>query len=303
MCRCEDEKTEIKNLKNKNNKMKNITILLTVCLIMIKLSAQQSNVPTADVIQNFIKTKTLVVLEDNPLSEYNMVLKRVMSQEWKMTPFEYIKYKDFDKQRLNPAYSFIVLTQVKYDKDKTNAKYNFISLVMGGSAYSLTSMPDLCSIPLSYYGVSDEDYSYKLGIFLRFMQNHVKMLMDNPGMASENILEHYNKNMKELKGKTLYLVANEMAKDVNTEAKIKKIYPGPFKLVTKDEIQQAIADKVDMVFLHKVGPEKTKLKARVFKILIGAADAQFYYFDYHMINDNAPDGFLANDFKKLARKL
>ncbi len=270
---------------------------------MVNLFGQQSNVPTRDEISNFLKTKTLVVLENNPLSEYNLVLKSVMGQEWTMTPFDFIKYSEFDKLRLDPKYSFIVLTQVKYEKDKTDAKYNFVSLVMGGAAYSLTSMPDLCSIPLSYSDVGDEDYSYKLGIFLRFMQNHVKMLMDNPGMASENILNHYNKNMKELKGKTLYLVAGEMAKDVNTAAKIKKIYPGPFKLVSKDEIQQAIADKVDMVFLHKVGPENTRLKARVFKILIGASDAQFYYFDYHMLNDKNPDGFLESDFKRLARKL
>ena len=110
-------------------------------------------------------------------------------------------------------------------------------------------------------------------------------------------------NIKELSGKTLYLVADEMAKDVNTAAKIKKVYPGPIKIVTKDDIQKAIADKEDVVFLHKVGPEKTKLKARVYKILIGASDAQFYYFDYHMLNDTNPDGFLATDFKRLAKKL
>ncbi len=283
--------------------MKKLIGFLGFSFLMLGLCGQQNNVPTKEILDNFTKTKTLVVLEDNPLSEYNLVLKHTMAQEWTMTPFDFIKIKDFDKKRLDPTLSFILLTQVKYDKDKTNSKYNYMSLVMGGTAYSLTSMPDLCSIPLSYYGVGDEDYSYKLGIFLRFMQNHVKMLIDNPGLASETILNHYNKNMKELKGKTLYLVADEMAKDVNTVAKIKKVYPGSFKLVTKDEIQQAIADKVDMVFLHKVGPEKTKEKARVFKILIGASDAQFYYFDYHMINDNNPDGFLASDFKKLAKKL
>jgi hypothetical protein len=283
--------------------MKKLISILGLGLILLNLSGQKSNVPTPDEIANFVKTKTLVVLEDNPLSEYNLVLKSVMGQEWTMTPFDFIKYSDFEKRRLDSKYSFIVLTQVKYDKDKTNSKYNFVSLVLGGTAYSLTSMPDLCSIPLSYSDVGDEDYSYKLGIFLRFMQNHVKMLMENPGLASENILNHYNKNMKELKGKTLYLVASEMAKDVNTAAKIKKVYPGPFKLVSKDDIQKAIADKEDIVFLHKVGPQNTRQKARVFKILIGASDAQFYYFDYHMLNDKNPDGFLESDFKRLAKKL
>jgi hypothetical protein len=55
------------------------------------------------------------------------------------------------------------------------------------------------------------------------------------------------------------------------------------------------------VFLHKVGPDGKKMEARVFKILIGAADAKFYYYDYHKASDKNPDAFLASDFKKLSK--
>jgi hypothetical protein len=262
----------------------------------------QDYIPSRDDLARFPKTTTLVVLEDNPLSEYNVVLREVMSAEWKMTPFDFISWKDFETKKLDPSFSFIVLSQVKFDKDITNAEYNFLSLLLGGSAQTLGSMPDLCSIPLSYYGIGDDDYSYKLGIFLRFMQNHVKLLMERPGMASENIFKHYNDNISDIKGKPLYLITYEMSKDVNTEAKIKKIYQGPVKFVSKEDIQKAIADKEDIVFLHKVGPETTNFKARCYKILIGAADAKFYYFDYHMVDSDMPDGFLEKDFKKLAKK-
>jgi len=262
----------------------------------------QDYIPSRDDLARFPKTTTLVVLEDNPLSEYNVVLREVMSAEWKMTPFDFISWKDFETKKLDPSFSFIVLSQVKFDKDITNAEYNFLSLLLGGSAQTLGSMPDLCSIPLSYYGIGDDDYSYKLGIFLRFMQNHVKLLMERPGMASENIFKHYNDNISDIKGKPLYLITHEMSKDVNTETKIKKIYQGPVKFVSKEDIQKAIADKEDIVFLHKVGPETTNFKARCYKILIGAADAKFYYFDYHMVDSDMPDGFLEKDFKKLAKK-
>lgn len=261
----------------------------------------QDYIPTKDDLARFPKTKTLVVLEDNPLSEYNLILKEVMPLEWTMTPYGFISWKEFETKRMDPAFSFIVMTQVKYDKDKSNAKYNYMSLLLGGSGVTINNMPDLCPLPLSYYGAGDDDYSYKLGIFLRFMQKHVKLLMENPSIASENILKYYNKNMKSMKGKTLYVVAKEMVKDVNTEPKIKKVYSGPIKIVSKDEIKQAIADKKDIVFLHKVGPESTKFKARCFKILIGADDANFYYFDYHIVDDDKPDGFLASDFKKLPK--
>ena len=81
-----------------------------------------------------------------------------------------------------------------------------------------------------------------------------------------------------------------MAKDVNSAARIHKIYPHPFKLVERDDIRKAISEREDVVFLHKVGPEGTRLEARCYKILIGASDASFYYFDYHMIKDKNPDG-------------
>jgi hypothetical protein len=278
-------------------KMMLIALLIALPVILFC----QDYIPTKDDLARFPKTKTLVVLEDNPLSEYNLILKEVMPLEWTMTPYGFISWKEFETKRMDPAFSFIVMTQVKYDKDKSNAKYNYMSLLLGGSGVTINNMPDLCPLPLSYYGAGDDDYSYKLGIFLRFMQKHVKLLMENPSIASENILKYYNKNMKSMKGKTLYVVAKEMVKDVNTEPKIKKVYSGPIKIVSKDEIKQAIADKKDIVFLHKVGPESTKFKARCFKILIGADDANFYYFDYHIVDDDKPDGFLASDFKKLPK--
>jgi hypothetical protein len=277
-------------------------MLIAAMMVFSLNSFCQDYVPSKDDLARFSSTKTLVVLEDNQLSEYNVVMREVMPNEWKMTTYDFISWKEFDTKKLDPAFSFIVLNQVKFDKDITNAEYNFISLVLGGSAQTLSSMPDLCSIPLSYYGMGDEDYSYKLGIFVRFMQNHVKMLLEKPGLASENILKIYNDNISDIKGKTLYLIANEMSKTVNTEAKIKKVYQGPVKFVTKEDIQQAIADKLDIVFLHKVGPESTNFKARCYKILIGAADAKFYYFDYHMVDTDTPDGFLEKDFKKLGKK-
>jgi hypothetical protein len=282
--------------------MKKLFLVLSFLALTFGINASDY-IPTKEDLARFPKTKTLVVLEDNQMSEFNLMLKQVMPVEWTITPFDFISIKDFEKKRMDPAFSFILLDQVKFEKDITDAKYNFISLLLGGSALTITSMPDLCSLPLSYAGIGDNDYGYKLGIIVRFMQNHVKLLMDNPGLAGENILKYYNKNTSQLGGKTLYLVAEEMDKEVNTLAKIKKFYSGPVKLATRDEIEKAIADKTDIVFLHKVGPNKTRYRvARCYKILIGAADAKFYYFDWHMIKDNdVADALLAKDFKKIGK--
>ena len=85
-----------------------------------------------------------------------------------------------------------------------------------------------------------------------------------------------------------------------TLKKIQKIYPFDVKIVTKSQVEEAINRyDDDVVLLHKVGPESQNRKARCWKVLIGASDAKLYYFDYHMINDKKPDGFLARDLKKI----
>ncbi len=269
---------------------------------MLKPCFSQSYVPSREDINTFFTTKTLVVLEDNPLLEYNINIKDVMKREWTITEYDFISSKEFEEMRKDAKYSFLLMTQVSFENDKTDAQYRFLNLSLGGDYFRLNQMPDIASVPVAYFNVEEDNYAYKLGILVRFIQKHALLIREHPEILSANVLKYYNKNIKEIKDKTLYLLEDELAKDVNSVARIKKIYPYKFKIVTKDEIEQAIKDRRDeIVFLHKVGPEGTKMDARCYKIIIGAGDANFYYFDYHKISDKNPDGFLASDFKKLAK--
>ncbi len=271
-------------------------------LFSVLTSYSQSVVPSRQDIAAFFTTKTLVVLEDNPLMEYNSIIKKVMEQEWKITEYDFISSKEFDKKRLDPQFSFIYMSRVTFEKDKTDAEYRFLQLSLGGDYYRLNEMPDIASVPLAYYNVDEDRYAYKLAIILRFMQNHARLIREHPEIVSQNVFKHYNENIQEIKDKTFYVLKEELGPDVNTEAKIKKVYPYKFKLVTAEEIEQAIKDNdPDVVFLHKVGPEGTKIDARCYNVIIGAADAKFYYFDYHKLSDKNPDGFLSGDFKNLVK--
>ena len=225
-----------------------------------------------------------------------------MRQEWNITDYDFISSKEFDEKRMDPKYSFLIMTRVTFENDKTDAEYRFLHLSLGGDYFRLNQMPDIASVPLAYYNVDEDNYAYKLGILVRFIQKHAMLIKEHPEIVSANVLKHYNDNIREIKDKTLYLLENELARDVNSVARIKKIYPYRIKIVTKEEIEQAIKDREEgVVFLHKVGPEGTKLNARCYKVIVGAGDANFYYFDYHKISDKSPDGFLASDFKKLAK--
>lgn len=281
--------------------MKKTMIALLLGVNAILLTAQ-SYVPTKEDISAFFYTKTLVVLPDNPLLEYNYIIKEVMDQEWNITEFDYISFKEFEELRKDPQYSFLYMSQVTFENDKTDARYRFIHLSLGGDYFRKDQMPDIASVPLAYYNVEEDNFTYKLAILIRFIQNHALLVKEHPEIVSANVLQHYNDNIKDIKQKTLYVLEEELSKDVNSTARIKKVYPYKFRIVTKEDITEAIKNKdKNVVFLHKVGPEGTKVNARCYKVVIGAADAKFYYFDYHKISDKKPDGLLSQDFKKMAK--
>lgn len=283
--------------------MKKLKIIVLGIFLSV-VAKSQDYVPTPAEVSHFFTTKTYVVFEDMALSSFNGEIKKIMKDNWTLTPFDFISYQEFLTKRFDPTASFIIMNQVIFTSDKTRAKYNFISLLLGGPEKIIDRMPDLCPIPLSYFNVDEDHYVYKMGTMIRFMQKHVKFINDNPDMIKKNVLSIYNKDLGQVKQKTLYLVKDEMAPEVDTEQEIAKVYSGRIKFVDREEIAEAIARRdEDVVFLNKVGPERQHgSNSRCYKVLVDALDARFYYFDYHMIDDKEPDGFLISDFKKMNKK-
>ncbi|MGC9341246.1 MAG: hypothetical protein ACP5E3_00950 [Bacteroidales bacterium] len=282
--------------------MKKMLLAFTIFLWTLPFYARKEYLPTLDDLEHFYTTKTYVVLEASPLSDYNFEIKEVMERIWDITDFEFIEQDEFPKKSQNPNASFLYTSLVTFERDRTDSRYVFIHLSLGGDNLSIDDLRDLASIPLGYAGVDPENYIYKLGILLQFMQDHLRLITEKPEIISKNIFKHYNDNIQSAQQKVVYFVEDELSREIGTAARIKQYYPYRFKIVTREEIRQAIINKnEDVVFLHKVGPQGKKFKARCYKILIGAGDAKFYYFDYHMVKDKKPDGFLKSDLKKLAK--
>jgi hypothetical protein len=282
--------------------MKKNFALLLVMIPFIYLQAQREYLPTQEDLKHFHKTKTYVVLPENPLSDYNLEIQDAVKKFWKITEYEFIKMDEFSEKSGDKNASFLYIATVSFEKDRSNTRYEFLCLSLGGTHISIDDLKDVANIPLSFYGVDEDSYSYKLGIMVRFLQNHVNLITEHPEVVDNNVYNYYNKNMSGVKGKTLYLIEDEVARDISSEAKIKAVYPYDVKIVDREAIKELIMNEDEnAVVLHKVGPEGKKLNARVYKILIGAADAEFYYFDYHKVNQKKPDAFLSSDLKKLAK--
>ncbi len=282
----------------------NSLVSLLLCVFAAPMVASAQNcTPTAADYANFPKTKTLVVLDDNMFSDYNMAIKKDIKENWTGTETAFITMKEFEKKRKDPSYSFLLTTTVTYPDDKTHTKYLYFSLIMGKDTKLMKNMPDLISVPLAYKDVDDQaEWVYKLPVIIRFMLNHVKMMTENPKLISETPLLMYNKYSQSLSGKTLLLVKNDLEKGIQTESDIKKVYPYKVKIVAESEVRKALEDKdADVVILHKIGPKKN-YKSRCFKMLMGAGDATIYYFDYHTVSAKNPDALLEKDLKKISKQ-
>ncbi len=278
--------------------MKKIILIIILAIYSVVGTAQKAVAPH-DVIEKFYKTTTCVVYNTDMFNIYNDAIKKAVEANWTITPYKFITVTEFEKEINNPEYSFLVLTKVTSDK-KNSPAYDFLTLVVGEKKKKFETLPEVCSFPLAYDETDYEEYDYKLGALLLFLQNHIKLTYEHPELNEKNILNYYNKNIQKIGNKTLYLNPDNLAKDVNTIQKISKYYKGNVKLSTPEEIEKIVLNRQkDALILHMVAPPEDNPSGKCYKMIIGADDGQLYYYDAHMVSKNKPPKFLKQDFQKL----
>jgi hypothetical protein len=262
----------------------------------------QAPFPNKEEIKQFTESKTCIVLEEDQMSTFNTYIKEAIKEFWTITPYEFIEVKDFNVRRLNPAFSFIVLTQTNFERDKSGALYNFINLLQGKSGSKLGEMPEICAVPLSFASEDDLEYGYKLGAILLFMQKHAAMISDDPTLTGRKYLKYYNKNIPEVANKTILVKQEDLSPDISTIEKIKTLYHNKIEIVPEEDIMKAIADKTPAtLILHKVGPVGDEHSGYCFKMLIGTDDSDMYYYHQHLVDKSNPNGLLPADLKRLSK--
>ena len=262
----------------------------------------QAPFPNRDDIQQFMASKTCMVLEKDMFSVYNVYIRAAIETYWNITPYEFIDTDEFDIRRRDPAFSFIILTQTSYDRDKAGTRYNYLNLLQGKNVGGISEMPEICAIPLSFADDDEYDYSYKFGAVLFFMQNHAKMISENPSLTGRRYLRYYNINMPKIKQKTILVAENDLAPAISTIDRIRAVYPHRIEIVDEEAIEKAIKEKTpNTLVFHKVGPGQSRNAGLTFKMLIGTDDSDMYYYNQHTIARSRPDGLLPDDLRRIAR--
>jgi hypothetical protein len=222
---------------------------------------------------------------------------------WTITPFEIITSAQFDEIRTDPKLSFIFLSRVQLEKDKHEVYYLYMNVCMGAKVKDLIDMPQLLMLPLAYTGVDEDDYVDKLPLMIRFAQVHLNNLKTSKNPAIQFNLKNYSNESKQLKDKILLVKESDLSEEVNTVEKIQKDYPGTVKIVSSEEMVQAIEEQTpNTAILHQLGPAENENKGRSYCQIFGVDDAKLYYYNHQNITQRRPEGMLARDFRLIMGK-
>ena len=277
------------------------------CFFLVMFGVESSvqaqiKTPSAETLKAFRSSKTYIVLEDAMFSEFNSTIKDVAKKHWNITTYEIITLSEFEKVCKQPQTSFLMVVMGEYTGFVKNATFNVLTLMMGHKSGEINKMPEILSVPLSYYSEDgdEEEYGYKLGGIMEGIQYAVKhILTQKTTVSAANMKDIFNNYSSEVKTKELWLTKNDLSSSVNTIEKIKNIYPYKVTITSEEAIRQAIDEKRnDVVFLHKVGTSNIR-NAICFKFIINCSDGKLLYGDYHTISSKEPNGFLSKDFEGL----
>lgn len=281
--------------------MKKITIAFLFTCIAATVFCQQNKQVTKDQLAQFKKSTTYVVMDNNPMLGYNITIKSAIEKFWKITPFAILSYEAFDSVRTDPSKSFILLTKANLTKDKREAEYLYLNILMGANVKELNDMPEILTLPLDYTGAGENSYTYKIGVMVRFAQEHIKNMLAAERITQFRNLKYNNTNVKDIKQKTLLLEETDLAEEVNTLEKIKALYPYTVKIVSADDIEKAVFDQTpNTLILHQIEPGDDDNVGRSYKIIYGVDDNKIYYFNFENITQKRPAGMLAKDFRRIA---
>jgi len=282
-----------------------VSFFLTLALVsgLYAQEAKKVTYASKKQIADFFKSKTMVVMDADPFSGFNIVSPDILKKYWTITPYEIIPFNRFDQIRHDSDISFILLSKVQLERDKKEVYYLYLDFVMGAKVKDLTGMPVLLSIPLAYTGVDEDDYLEKLPLMIRFAQIHLNNLKTARNPQTLYNMKNYSDDSKSLIDKTLLVKESDLAEEVNTLEKIQKEYPGKVKIVSSEEMVKAIEEKAsDTAVLHQLGPAENENKGRSYCQIFGADDAKLYYYNHQTITQRRPEGMRARDFRLIMGK-
>lgn len=280
--------------------MKKVLILIvSVCITALAYGQR----PTAKKAQvaNFENFTLYVVLNQNPTSGYDDIIREAVRKSWRVSKYDFITQSEFESKRTEENSAFLVTNEIRFPKDKNVVAYDFISIVLGGNYANYQVMPEVCTFPLAYTDVDEDNMLYKIPVVIGFFNQHIKNILVNPKLLKDKKYKFYTKQKLSIAKKTFYLIAEEQLPEYDNAQKIRTAFKGKVVMIGKEEMANLIKKRAtNVVFLHKIGPtDNATIGSRCYLIVMGT-DNTLYYFNYHVLSAKAPNGISAKYWKIFA---
>lgn len=274
--------------------------IILVAVSMCVAFASYAQRPTAKKAQvaNFENFTLYVVLNENPTSDYNNMIREAVRKSWRVSKYDFITQSEFESKRTEENSAFLVTNEIRFPKDKNVVPYDFISIILGGNFASYQVMPEVCTFPLMYTDGDEDNMLYKIPVIIGFFNQHIKNILVNPKLLKDKKYKFYTKQKLSIAKKTTYLLAEEQLPDYDNAQKIRSVFKGKVVMIGQEEMANLIKKRAtNVVFLHKVGPADASMQGSRCYIIMFGTDNTLYYFNYHILSPKAPNGISAKYWK------
>jgi hypothetical protein len=275
-------------------------IILAVHLAFGSFTAMaQGPFANPDQVKAFTKTKLLVVLDGHDVA-FDAFLKDAVTKHWSISEFEFVDGQRFSQEKANPNFSFLVTLQIQFDNDPQENIYHYLHVLLSHPTGDIKDMPVLAQLPFLGSTLTSSSHLHKTEMLVKFLQEYASNVVTNNGSAKYKKLNHLNKSIKALNGKTLVVAESQIDHALRSEELLKSVYKHNVQLVTDDELAEVInnAEK-GIVVLHIVAPDLDANSGRCFKMIIEPATGEAFFYKTHKISSSRPPVMLRNDFRKI----
>ena len=270
-------------------------IILVVFTALLGTAAfGQANIRTrTDILKDFTLLTTRVVLSGDEILD--QVLQEEVASRWRISPFEFCTFSEFENQKNNRDYYFLLTARLK--------GIRYLTLVKGGPGEGIGDLYEVVSLPLSpAVGASGRELIY-LGALLDFMQLFTDRAMQfaSKGNKAITMLAH---NPGKIAHKQVYLSSEDLSSKVDG---IKNRYfDSDFRDIPEEVADQIFLDNTyNAIVSYTVVPVQPVSGDWQFKMLFDARTNEMVYFRRTRVRDTETAGFDGTDLKRIniARKL
>jgi len=253
-------------------------------------------------LSDFPDKVTKVVLTGN--SVLDGALRQEVLNYWTLSAFEFCTVQEFEALKSQDLYYFLMAAESRFKGEETPGIV-FLTLVKGdkGTGQGVSGMPEIISLPVtSAQGSSGRDLVY-MGALVQAVQDFTRAAMESEAVAYTGSDWFNGRYTREGKMQQIYMAREDLAASVG-QADLDKYLDEDWHLVDADEADAAYQNGTyNTLVSYVVAPFTPDKGSYSYQLLFKAQSHELFYIHRHKIKEpRAPEGFLAEDLKRLSQK-